>query len=64
MIVEGDPEAKKSPQIAAGDKGKGILREPSPPAKKQKLNPPTEPAKAASIEESFKPSVAVHYDLC
>ena len=26
VIVEGIPEAKKSPQIAAGDKGKGILR--------------------------------------
>ena len=64
VIVEGAPEAKKSPQIAVGDKGKGILREPSPPSKKQKLNPPTEPARAASVEESFKLSVALHYDMC
>ena len=25
VIVEGAPEAKESPQIATGDKGKGIL---------------------------------------
>ena len=34
------------------------------PKKPKKLNPSTEPAKAASIEESFRPSVALHYDLC
>ena len=45
LIVEGAPEAKKSPQIAPGDKGKGVLREPSPPPKKQKPNPPSEPAR-------------------
>ena len=64
VFVEGAPEAKKSPQIAAGDKGKGILCEPSPPPKKQKLNPLNEPVRVTSTEESFRPSVALHYDLC
>ena len=64
VIVEGAPEAKKSPQIAPGDKGKGILREPSPPPKKQKPNPPSEPMRVPQIEEPFRPSVALQYDLC
>ena len=63
VIYEGVPEAKKSPLIPAGDKGKGVLHEPSPPPKKQKLNPPAEPAQAASTEEPATPSLRVHHDL-
>ena len=63
VIVEGAPGAKKSPLIPAGDKGKGILHEPSPPPKKQKLNPSVEPKQAASAEEPSMPSVALHHDF-
>ena len=45
IILEGQvtPEPKEVPSFSVYDKGKGALHEPSPPLKKQKLNPPTEP---------------------
>lgn len=45
IILEGQgtPELKDLPPIVADDKGKGALHEPSPPLKKQKLNPLTVP---------------------
>ena len=63
VIVEGAPEARKSPQIAPGDKGKGVLREPSPPPKKQKPNPPSEPARVSQTEALPKPTLSVQNDL-
>ena len=40
VIVEGTPEAKKSPSIPTEDKGKNPMQDPSIRPKKQKLNPP------------------------
>ena len=63
VIVEGTPEARKSPSIPAGDKGKGIMHEPSPPPKRQKLNPPLEPRQAASVEEPTMPAIDLPHHL-
>ena len=37
MIREGSPEAANSSLVPAGDKGKKVVREPSPPTKRQKV---------------------------
>ena len=65
VIVEGvlEPEARKSPQIAPGDKGKGVLRETSRPPKKQKPNPPSEPARASQTGALPKPTLSFQSDL-
>ena len=63
VIVEGAPEARKSPQIAPGDKGKGVLREPSPPPKKQKPNPPSEPVRIPQTEELLRSPITLQNDL-
>lgn len=50
IILEGQgaPEAKRLPSIAADDKGKGVLHEPSPLSKRHKPNPLFEPVQPAS----------------
>ena len=65
VIDEGalEREARKSPQIAPGDKGKEVLREPSRPPKKQKPNPPSEPARASQTEALPKPTLSIQGDL-
>lgn len=37
VIRESSPEVAKSPLVSAEDKGKEIVREPSPPTKRQKV---------------------------
>ena len=65
VIDEGalEREARKSPQIAPGDKGKEVLREQSRPPKKQKPNPPSEPARASQTEALPKPSFSIQDDV-
>ena len=65
VIDEGalDREARKSPQIAPGDKGKKVLREPPRPSKKQKPNPPNEPAQASQTEALPTPSFSIQDDV-
>ena len=65
VIDEGalEREARKSPQIAPGDKGKEVLREPSRPPKKQKPNPTSEPARASQTEAFPTPSFSIQDDV-
>ena len=65
VIDEGalEREARKSPQISPGDKGKKVLREPPRPPKKQKPNPPNEPARASQTEALPTPSFSIQDDV-
>lgn len=49
--------------IPAGDKGKEPMYEPSPPPKKQKLNPPVEPRQGASLEEPAMSAIDLRHRL-
>ena len=65
VIDEGafEREARKSPQIAPGDKGKKVLREPPRPSKKQKPNPPDEPTRASQTVALPTPSFSIQDDV-
>ena len=63
VIVEGTPEARKSPSIPAGDKGKGIMHQPSPPPKRQKINPHLEPRQVGSVDEPAMPAIDLRHRL-
>ena len=65
VIDEGalEREARKSPQLAPGDKGKKVLHEPPHPSKKQKTNPPNEPTRASQTMAFPTPSFSIQDDV-
>ena len=63
MVREGTPEVVQPPLVPTGDKGKEVVQDPPPLAKRQRTIPPVEPRQAASVEEPVRLVINLHHRL-